>query len=390
MNRYWRIRWWSAAVALSATISVVRAQRNLDYDYSVVNQMQIDARDLGYPPVDVIPAGEAAVHALATAADGRLYGVTGGAKSHLFVLYPVHGYVQPLGFITGVTDVRQSLVISRAGDVYVGAASSPGHLFRYKPAPDEDARPIRVDQPCPVTDLGGPREGETILALTIDPQREVIYGITAPSGDFFSYSLREARFEVHGEVATGVIPGEKFEAHRLLGRALVIDADGCVYGSGEGGRLFRYDPKAKVLSRLPLLLPGIPGREPYVRVDAWVRDTKGKIYGGTSDGYLFRFDPAQSKVENLGKPLIQYRIRGLAFGRDGLIYGVGGDDDDMARLFSYNPDSGAYAVRGFVDVNRRPYFTWQAYTIDAVAAGADGVIYLGEAERLSKLYVFHP
>jgi len=390
MNRYLRIRRWGVAVVLSATIGVAHAQRNLDYDYSVVNQMHIDARDLGYPPIDVIPAGETAVHALTTAADGRIYGVTGGAKSHLFVLYPVHGYVQPLGFINGVTDVRQALVISGAGDVYVGAASSPGHLYRYQPPANEDARPIRVDQPCPVTDLGGPSAGETILALTIDPRHEIIYGLTSPSGHFFSYGLHDSRFELHGDVATAIIPGEKFEAHRLVGRALVIDASGCVYGSGEGGHLFRYDPETKQLARLPLVLPGIPGREPYTRVDAWVADANGKLYGGTSDGYLFRFDPAQSKIQNLGKPLIQYRIRGLAFGHDGLLYGVGGDDEDMARLFSYNPKGGEYAVRGFIDVNRRPYFTWQAYTVDAVTAGTDGIIYLGEAERLSKLYVFHP
>jgi hypothetical protein len=41
-------------------------------------------------------------------------------------------------------------------------------------------------------------------------------------------------------------------------------------------------------------------------------------------------------------------------------------------------------------VNRRPYYTWQAYVIDSVVAGLDGTIYLGQAERKSKLYLYYP
>ena len=76
----------------------VFAQRTLDYDHSVVNQTRIDMRDLGYPPIDVIPSDESAVRALTVAPNGAIYGVTGGKRSHLFVLFPVHGYVQPLGY----------------------------------------------------------------------------------------------------------------------------------------------------------------------------------------------------------------------------------------------------------------------------------------------------
>ena len=70
------------------------AQRTLEYDYSAVNQVRIDLRELGYPPADVIPADESAVRSLAVAPNGALYGATSGKRSHLFVLFPVHGYVQ--------------------------------------------------------------------------------------------------------------------------------------------------------------------------------------------------------------------------------------------------------------------------------------------------------
>ena len=62
----------------------------------------------------------------------------------------------------------------------------------------------------------------------------------------------------------------------------------------------------------------------------------------------------------------------------------------MARLFSYDPAEGAYILLGFVDVNRRPYYSWQAYEIKAVTSGLDGTIYLGESERISRLYLFFP
>jgi hypothetical protein len=90
------------------------------------------------------------------------------------------------------------------------------------------------------------------------------------------------------------------------------------------------------------------------------------------------------------KPLLQYRIAGLVPGDNGRIYGVGGDRDELARLFSYNPATGVYEILGFVDVNRRPYYTWQAYEIQAMAAAPDGTVYIGQSERISKLYLFYP
>jgi hypothetical protein len=141
---------------------------------------------------------------------------------------------------------------------------------------------------------------------------------------------------------------------------------------------------------LPLQVPAVPGREPWTRVDTFVTDPSGLIYGGTADGYLFRFDPEKLKVDNLGKPLLQYHITGLVRGSNGRLYGIGGDEDDMARLFSYDPGNGTYEILGFVDVNRRPYYSWQAYVIKAMAAGLDGTIYIGQSERISKLYLFYP
>ena len=377
------------------------AQRTLDYDHSVVSQVRIDLRDLGYPPADVIPSDESAVRALAVASSGVIYGATSGKRSHLFVLNPVHGYVQPLGFLKGVSTVHHALAVSRAGDVYIGSSIgvdnngegyqgyAGGALLKYTPGRDE-AKPIRVDQPCQVTDLGTPVAGDGIYCLAIDRGRDIIYGLSYPSGQFFSYDIAQGKASIHGRVAERAIPGEKFEKDRNLSRALHVDRQGTVWMSGEGGALFRFYAGTERPQRTGLSAPTVRGREPYNRVDAWTEDASGTLYGGTSDGYLFRLDARALKIENLGKPLNQYRIRGLAFATDGRLYGVGGDDEEMARLFSYDPQRGAYEMLGMIDVNRRPYYSWQAYRIDSMVAGADGTIYLGQSERRSKLYLYYP
>src|SRR5579885_1715194 len=93
---------------LFACAASLLAQRTLEYDHSVLSQVRIDARDLGYPPADVIPSGESAIHALAVSPKGLIYGVTGGKRSHLFVISPEHGYVQPLGFLKDVSAIYRS------------------------------------------------------------------------------------------------------------------------------------------------------------------------------------------------------------------------------------------------------------------------------------------
>ena len=389
------------AFLLCAAVSLV-AQRTLEDDKSVVSQVRIDARDLGYPPIDVIPSGESAITGLSVAPNGFIYGVTSGKKSHLFLLDPLHGYVQPLGFLKDVTNVPGSLTILSNGDVYIGGAMTVdnggsgyetyagGHLLRYRPPSDQESRPIRVDIACDITDLGVPAGHESIYALTADRERNILYGLTYPSGTFFRYDISDSKFTLLGKVAEHRIHGEKFERDRLIGRAVVVDAKGNVFMSGENGALFCYRPGASSIEKLAVTVPAEPGREGYNRIEVWSPDTSGAIYGGTSDGYLIRFHPDSMTIDNLGKPLNQYRVNGLVVARNGKLYGVGGDVDDMCRLFSYDPNTGTYQILGFIDVNRRPYYSWQAYQIGAMCLGADGTIYLGESERRSRLYLYYP
>ncbi len=398
-----RVQQTCAIVATLVALALpVRAQRDKSYDYSVVSQVRIDLRDLGYPPVDVIPPDESEIRALAVAPDGRLYGATSGQRSHLFLLDPQHGYVEPLGTLSDAKVVHHSLVVGQRGEVYVGTALavdnnsqgyehySGGHLLKYVAANDDERNRIRIDKPCPVVDLGIPSKGQGIYALAIDRSRSVIYGLTYPDGEFFSYQIQTGTVKAHGRVAKSIMPGEKFENEKAIGRAVAVDQDGNVFTSGEGGKFYRFDVKAQQLERLNIGVPAVLGREVYDRVDAWTSDVDGSLYGGTSDGYLFRLNTAKLEVVNLGKPLNQYRIRGLVLAHNGKLYGIGGDADEMARLFSYAPSSGLYELLGMIDVNRRPYYSWQGYVFDAMAVGLDGTVYMGQAERKSKLYLYYP
>ncbi len=376
---------------LPIACAIAHAQRTPDYDKVVVLQTRIDARDLGYSPVDLIPDGESGITSLVVAPNGNLYGATSGLRSHLFVLIPQHGYVQPLGVIPGAALVTNALAVSAGGDILIGTAPG-GHLLEYKPQ-NEYVQLIQIGRPLPVTDLGQPVPGEGIAALTCNGNE--VFGLTSPNAHLFEYSLQIGKFTDVGVVADKAPGaeklGEKFETEKMMSRMLIIDkAGGAVWGSGESGVLFHHTFGSKEVGKLPIQAPAIPGREPWTRVDAFVADPSGMIYGGTSDGYLFRLDQEKGTVTNLGKPLIQYRIDGLVRGADGKLYGVGGGKDDMARLFSYDPSTGAYGLLGFIDVNRRPYYTWQAYVIGAMASDRFGTIYIGEDERISKLYLFYP
>jgi sugar lactone lactonase YvrE len=172
---------------------------------------------------------------------------------------------------------------------------------------------------------------------------------------------------------------------------MVIDDNGLVWGAGDHGALFHYDPEADAITHHPeLRLPSVLGREFKTILDAMVVAPDGTIYGGTSDGFVFRFDPTSRKIVNLGKPMWQTRIRGLAFSQEGDLYGVGGDPGGAARLFVYRTTEGGYENLGLLDVNRSPYYTWLAFEADSMLAGPDGTIFIGESGRISHLYLLYP
>ncbi|AWO00864.1 hypothetical protein DLD77_03710 [Chitinophaga alhagiae] len=251
-----------------------------------------------------------------------------------------------------------------------------------------------------VKDLGIPVPKEGIFSLTANDAGTMLYGISYPKGIFFSYDV------ARGKVTTfnNLVPSDKdlrqltheyaMEPEEFLGKALVTDQQGRVYGSLPVNKLFRFDPQTQQFTILDNYLPEVWGRRTLGQVEAWARAADGKLYGGNrGDGQLFELDPATLKMKNLGKPVMMNRLRALSFARDGKLYGIGGGQPGYAHLFSYN------TTEGFRDYGN-PQFTlvapgleqgiaWRGFQIGSMAASADGkYVVMGEDEALSQLLIF--
>ncbi len=282
----------------------------------------------------------------------------------------------------------------KAGALYAGtmpdAEGGSGHLVKV----------VFSDGKFEVKDLGVPVEGEGVFALTADSERGTLYGITHPTGKFFTYEIASGESKVYEET----VPDKRTLAHLhsyslhpadYLSRSLAVDKSGRVYGSMPVNQLFRYDPSTGRIETLPEELPEVWGRRPLGRVDSWAVAADGTLYGGNAgDGQLFKLDPATGRVTNLGKPIMMNRIKGLAFGADGKLYGVAGSLPGYAHLFSYDAQG-----KGFVDLGNPDFplhapeiagsLMWRGYQIATVAASEDGrYILMGEEESQSQLMVF--
>jgi hypothetical protein len=376
-----------------------------------VNQLRLDLRPLGHPPLDVIPPGESAITSLVIGADGNLYGGTSGKRAHLFSLEPRWDHVFPLGYLEGEESIFHSLVAAPDGSIFIGSSLynvgridergrdvlarytdyAGGHIYRYDPAAERKDRK-RMQNPDPhrplpfAADLGIPVKGEGITCLIMGEGN--LYGVTFPGGHFFVMDPTAGKTKDLGPICGSPLHEEPF---RSIPRALVSDKEGRVWGAGDYGALFCYEPgEGKIVHFPDRRLPSELGREFKTVLDAMVLGPDGKIYGGTSDGFLFRFCPESLQIVNLGKPMWQYRIRGLAFSRSGDLYGIGGERGGSARLFAYRKEGGGFQNLGMLDVNRSPYYAWHAFEADAMVTGPDGTIFIGEAGRVSHLYLLFP
>jgi sugar lactone lactonase YvrE len=290
--------------------------------------------------------------------------------------------------------VQSGFARGAEGDLYAGTMpdteGAGGHLIRVRLAEG------RLE----VKDLGIAVKSEGIFALAADPGRGVLYGITHPGGKFFTHEIDGGKTTVYDQTA----PDRKQQAYYhhyawepedYLCRSLVLDRQGRVYGSMPINKIFRFDPESGDIEILPDELPEVWGRRPLGRVDSWALAPDGSLYGGNAgDGQLFRVDPATGKITNLGKPIMMNRLKGLAFGGDGRLYGVAGALPGYAHLFYYEPEG-----KGFVDLGNPDFplhapeiagrLVWRGFQIATVAASEDGrYILLGEEESQSQLMIF--
>ena len=152
--------------------------------------------------------------------------------------------------------------------------------------------------------------GEGIIAMTMDPARGRLYGLTWPTGYFIRFDLRANELKDLG-LYSALGESVRGPQYRTLCRSLVVDPrDGSVYFTTADGFILRcrYDRDAveKVEGEdlrkdyFGVYDPTSSGTMAYNWRQAIWYAPENMIYGvhGNS-GYLFRFDPQIPRVEVL-------------------------------------------------------------------------------------------
>ncbi len=262
---------------------------------------------------------------------------------------------------------------------------------------------VKVDAAGKISakDLGTPVDGEGIFALNSAANGTMLYGISHPTGIFFSYNIATGAVKKFDDVVPApkdlsTISEYVLKPEDYLAKALVETSQGQIIGSFPINKLFAFTPSTQKFEVYKDSLPEVWGRKTLGQVESWAKSKSGKIYGGNAgDGQLFELDPIAKKMKNLGKPVMMPRLRGLAFGNDGRLYGIAGAHPGTVHLFSYSDKT------GFVD-HGNPQFImkspgieqgieWRGFQLGTIVASEDGkYIVMGEDEALSQLLIFAP
>ncbi|HYF50515.1 MAG TPA: hypothetical protein VEJ63_13980 [Planctomycetota bacterium] len=342
-----------------------------------VTEGSLAIRELCFRGVSpAIPAGESAIKALTVGKEDRVYGVTSGRQSHLFMYdpHPVADHVVDLGVIEGTKDVCAQLVTTDTG-LIVGGSRTDGRLFSY--CSDGDFSLLWKNEHNKVRLHDAPVTNNAIHALCFSKSMRRVFGLASPSGTLFSFEPEYGRIETHA-----TLPGEH------LSRVLAEDDAGLIWGAERHGWLYTYDPKSGKLERPGLRLPSGSGLDYVNEWDAATPCREGLLFGGTVGGYVFSLDTAKRSLRTYGKPIAQPRIRALTRGRDGTIFGLAGRVGDATHLFRFSPATGEMKDLG-VPLVSYPKI-WTGYEFDAMLTGRNGEIMLGESDRVSHLFLYYP
>ena len=187
-------------------------------------------------------------------------------------------------------------------------ADAPGaKVFRYDPV----ARAFEV--------LATPLKGLYIQTISLDYQRQMVYGMGYPAFDFFAYSIE-----------TGEVVYRQFM--ESISHIAAIDDDGGYWGTWYHRRdhlLWRYDPGTNKVRFFDHGFPTPCRSLMYDRagpIDCMVNGGDGLLYVGHESGELYALDPKRGDLEYLAKPMPGTRMPAIAVGSDGLLFGVGGSD----------------------------------------------------------------
>ncbi len=377
-----------------------------DYEKSAfVTDGHFEVRALGAKEfTKPIPPDECGITALCHHSSGHVYGGTGGKAAHLFFYNPAPDAdaAADIGVIPGAESVVALSELDNGA--LLGAAVTPegnSLLFTYKPCqvllrekdfngmgvreifdlPAEDQLFFSTIDPCHSSgeiDLLPMEIKGKITDMVLSPDKSSAYWLCDGTGTIAVYDIDTREAHDIGRLD----PNGNFSPR------LAMDAQGGLYGAGLYGRLFRYSPSDGRFEALPVRAPSFKGQEVYARVTAWCLDATGTVlYGGTESGLFFSFDTENMTVLTYGKPCAQTRISAMARS-GGRVFMVAGEPDDCAHLGCY-----VEATRELRDLGcplARSERPWNGYRFEAMATGRNGVVYMGEYDRISQLFLYFP
>lgn len=265
-------------------------------------------------------------------------------------------------------------------------------------------------------DLGIAPEGEAVLAMNMDTQRGIIYGISWPIGYFFSYDVNTKKMTSFGPTASQGEAGTG-DTYRVLCRSIPIEPEsGNAYFTNPEGDIFCYRPGAKQFEKIKeenmrkdyfgKYDPKESGSMGYNWRQLVWHPEENAFYGvhGNS-GYLFSFDPKAKRIDVLERitsepskrsgmnDQFSYGYLGFTLGPDGrtLFYLTGGPvyengkrvkgkekvNTGMAKgienlhLITYDIPTRGYKDHGpiFYPDGQRPLY------VNSIAVAEDGTVY---------------
>ena len=350
-------------------------ERHREYFRPFVKEGSLTLRRLGRGGCGrVMPPGECAITALLAAPGGEIFGATSGTHAHLFAYdkSPDADVVIDLGRI-GEEEYCTALAADGKGDIW--GASTTGLFFRY-PA-DSVTASRHGHYKTQIEIVGHVTEGEGVSCLVSDVKRNLLYALTSETGTLKSIDLATRKRETLSVV----------DRSGTYSRVLVISREGEVYGLRSRGEVYRFSSERGRIEGLDVRLPEENGRS--LIAESMVLDrVREKIYIGTRGGMLFSFDLKTIRIERLGEASGKERIRTVTVGKDGRVFGVAGNPGGLGKLFVYEPDTRQLRTLGIPLATVERF--WHGYEFDASCTGRDGEIYLGESDRISHLFIYHP
>jgi hypothetical protein len=221
-----------------------------------------------------------------------------------------------------------------------------------------------------------------IQSITLDRQRQIIYGYTYPGEYLFRYDIESGESQTLAFIGNGIAMCQPHYS--------VVDREGFLWGTWGQTRafeddpvinihLFKYHPETESFTWLPFGLPRVDDQDLGL-VDGMLLASDDMIYIGTKVASLIRLDPSTNELELLGQPGPRSRMAGMTEGDDGTIYLACGTADETS-LFAYDPGH-----KEFIDHGRiyDAELDAGAARIHDLAIAGDGVIYAAENDNVTR------